>query len=57
MDDKLMTLKEVADYLRISVWTLYRWQSKKQVPVIKMGGLNRFRKSEIDQWLCNLKKN
>ena len=57
MDSRLMTLVETADYLRISKWTLYRWIKEKNVPVIKMGGLDRFRKIEIDQWIDNCSKN
>jgi len=52
-----MTLIETAEYLRISKWTLYRWIKDKNVPVKKLGGLDRFRKSEIDQWIDNCSNN
>jgi len=54
-----MTLNEVAEYLRISKWTLYRWIKEKNMPVIKLGGLDRFRKNDLDQWItnCNSAKN
>ena len=49
-----MTTKEVADYLRISIWTLYRWIKKMNMPVIKLGGLDRFRKNELDEWINDI---
>lgn len=51
-----MTVNEVADYLRISKWTLYRWVKEKSMPVYKTGGLDRFRKIEIDEWIMKCKK-
>lgn len=48
-----MTISEVSEYLRISKWTLYRWIKEKNMPVYKMGGVDRFRRGELDQWLNN----
>jgi len=48
---ELMTLKETARYLRIKNATLYRLAQKGKIPVSKVGGLWRFRKSKIDTWL------
>jgi len=56
MDDRLMLMPELEEYLRISKWTLYRWIKEKDLPVYKLGGLNRFRKSEIDEWIMRYKK-
>jgi len=56
MDDNFMTMPELAEYLSIGKWTLYRWVKEKDLPVYKMGGLNRFRKSEIDEWVMRYKK-
>lgn len=54
-DTRLMTLVEAAEYLRISKWTRYRWIKEKSMPVIKLGGLDRFRKVEIDEWIMKYK--
>ena len=35
---KLLTLRETADLLGISLWTLYRWSSKRQIETVRLGG-------------------
>ena len=52
-----MTIKDAADYLQISKWTLYRWIKEKNIPVYQAGGVDRFRKNEIDEWLLAYRKN
>ena len=60
MDDKklnfdqfgsLMTIDEVAEYLRVKKRTVYDWVKKGKIPAIKAVGLWRFRRERIDQWL------
>ena len=46
-----MTLKEVAEYLRLAEITIYRLTERKDLPGFKAGGKWRFIKSEVDQWL------
>lgn len=55
--DKLMTIKDTSEYMQISKWTLYRWIKEKNIPVYKIGGLDRFKKNELDQWLSTCKQN
>ena len=50
MDD-ILTLKELADYLKISEKTLYGYAQKGKLPGIKIGAAWRFRKTDIDDWL------
>ncbi|MBF0485445.1 MAG: helix-turn-helix domain-containing protein [Candidatus Omnitrophica bacterium] len=47
----LMTIDEVADYLRVKKRTVYDWVKKGKIPAIKAVGLWRFRRDRIDQWL------
>jgi len=49
-DDKIMTLEEVADYLRVKPQTIYTWAQEKKIPAAKLGKEWRFKKSMIDQW-------
>lgn len=49
--DPLWTAEEVAAYLRISDNTVNQWAKIGRIPVVKVGSLNRFRKSVIDRWL------
>ena len=51
MGDKLMTIKEVADYLRVSRTRLYQLARAGEVPAKRVGHLWRFSKNEIDAWL------
>lgn len=48
---ELMTLKEVAGYLRLSGQTLYKMVKQGQIPVLKVGSRWRFRKAEVDEWM------
>jgi len=56
VENSLMTVTETAEYLCISKWTLYRWIKEKNMPVYKLGGLDRFKRSEIDCWLMLFKR-
>jgi excisionase family DNA binding protein len=47
----LMTIDEVAEYLRVKKRTVYDWVKKGKIPAIKAVGLWRFRRERIDEWL------
>jgi excisionase family DNA binding protein len=49
-NDKIMTLEEVAEYLRVKPQTIYTWAQEKKIPAAKLGREWRFRKSMIDKW-------
>lgn len=48
---ELMTIEEVADYLRVKKRTIYEWVKKGKIPAIKTVGQWRFKKDQIDGWL------
>lgn len=48
--DRIMTLEEVAEYLRVKPQTIYTWAQEKKIPAAKLGKEWRFRKSVIDRW-------
>lgn len=48
--DKIMTLEEVAEYLRLTPQTIYSWAQEKKIPAVKLGKEWRFKKSLIDKW-------
>ncbi len=50
-NDNMMTVKELANYLKIAEKTAYRFASEGKVPGFKVGSAWRFRKSEIDNWI------
>lgn len=49
--DKLLTLEEVADYLRLSKDTVYRMAHSGTIPASKVGTQWRFRKDDVDRWI------
>lgn len=55
-NNDIMTMKELADYLKIAEKTAYRFASEKKVPGFKVGNAWRFRKSEIDNWIKKQEK-
>ena len=48
---RCIDIKALSEYLQIKVSTLYAWTSQKKIPCIKIHGVIRFRKEEIDEWL------
>lgn len=50
-EDKILTIKEVAEYLRLVEKTVYRLASERKIPAFKVGGSWRFKKAEIDKWI------
>jgi PTS system nitrogen regulatory IIA component len=51
MDDDILTIDEVAKYLRVSERTVYDWAQRGEIPSGKIGTVWRFKKSEIEQWV------
>ncbi|MCL2808757.1 MAG: PTS sugar transporter subunit IIA [Treponema sp.] len=50
-EDDILTLEEVAKYLRISERTVYDCAQKGEIPAGKIRTAWRFKKSEIDRWV------
>ena len=53
MTDEIMTLKEVAEYLKLAEKTAYRLAAEGRIPGFKVGGSWRFKKVDIDQWISS----
>jgi PTS system nitrogen regulatory IIA component len=51
IDDDILTIEEVAKYLRVSDRTVYDWAQKGEIPSGKIGTVWRFKKSEIEKWV------
>jgi len=47
----ILTLAEVAQYLKVAERTIYRLAGGKKLPAFKVGGTWRFSKAEIDRWI------
>lgn len=53
MDNDIMTLEEVANYLKLKPQTIYTWAQEKRIPAAKLGKEWRFKKSLIDEWFLS----
>lgn len=51
MNDDILTIEEVAQYLRVSDRTVYDWAQKGEIPAGKIGTVWRFKKAEIERWV------
>jgi excisionase family DNA binding protein len=50
-DEIVMTVKEVAAFLRLSEATIYRLAKRGRIPGIKIGGAWRFRRRLVEEWM------
>ena len=50
-NNDILTIDEVAAYLRLKPQTIYKWAQEKRIPAVKLGKEWRFRKSILDRWL------
>lgn len=49
--EEILTIEEVAKYLRVSERTVYDWAQKGDIPSGKIGTVWRFKKNEIEKWV------
>lgn len=52
-EDEILTLDEVAAYLKAGKRTVYRLAADRKIPAFKLGGTWRFRKADLDQWIAS----
>ncbi|OGX33462.1 MAG: hypothetical protein A2787_08920 [Omnitrophica WOR_2 bacterium RIFCSPHIGHO2_01_FULL_48_9] len=48
---RLLDVEELAKYLKLRKQTIYNWLNQQKISGIKIGGVWRFDKHEIDLWL------
>jgi len=53
----ILTIREVAEYLKLNEKTTYRLVAKGKIPGFKVGGAWRFRLSEIERWIKEQEQN
>jgi excisionase family DNA binding protein len=51
MEDRWLSVDEIADHLGIKRDTVYKWISERQMPGHKIGRLWKFNKLEVDEWV------
>ena len=57
MSDEIMTLKDVAVYLKLAEKTAYRLAAEGKLPGFKVGGSWRFKREDILIWIEEKKRN
>ena len=50
-DAAIMTVHDVAEYLRLSEAKVYKMANEGHVPALRMGKSWRFKKELIDEWI------
>lgn len=48
---RLIDIDELADYLKLKRQTIYNWLHQRKISGIKVGGVWRFDRREVDSWL------
>ena len=51
MQENLLTADQVARYLKVDKFTIYRLVTQKKIPAFKVGNQWRFKKTILDAWL------
>lgn len=51
--DEILTIDEVAAYLKAGKRTVYRLALSGGLPAFKLGGTWRFRRAELDRWIAS----
>lgn len=49
--EEILTLDEVAAFLKAGKRTVYRFAQNGDIPAFKLGGTWRFRRSELEKWI------
>jgi len=47
VDNELLTVGETAEFLKISVHTVYQWKHLGKIPFVKLHGKLLFKRSEL----------
>ncbi len=57
MKDEIITIKDdLSLYLKINEKTIYKLTKQGKLPGVKIGGMWRFKKEAIDNWMMNASK-
>lgn len=56
MPEEVLTIREVAEFLKVTERTIYRLTAEGQLPAFKVGGSWRFRKIELIEWMSDQSK-
>lgn len=50
-DSEILTIRDVAAYLKLTERTIYRLAAAQRIPAFKVGGTWRFSRTDLDIWI------
>jgi len=50
-NDEMLTIEQVAEYLKLKPQTIYKWAQSGKIPGAKFGKEWRFRRSLLEEWI------
>ena len=53
---EIMTVEEVAAYLKVHPTTVYKLVKRKELPCFRVGSELRLRKADVDEWIREREK-
>jgi len=56
MSDEILTIQELAEYLKLNEKTAYRLASEGKLPGFKVGGSWRFKMTDLEAWIEEQKR-
>jgi len=57
MQEELMTIKDVADFLKVKPVTIYKLVHERKLPGVKISKAWRFKKDMLEKWIDNALRN
>jgi len=51
MSEDILTIRDVAEYLKVTEKTVYGLAQKRKIPGFKVGGQWRFRRADLESWI------
>lgn len=51
LEDRWVSVEQIAEYLGVVRDSIYRWIENRGLPAHKVGKLWKFKKTEVDEWV------
>ncbi|MCK5805801.1 MAG: helix-turn-helix domain-containing protein [Lentisphaeria bacterium] len=52
MTEDILTIRDVAEYLKVTEKTVYGLAQKRKIPCFKVGGQWRFKREDLEAWIA-----
>lgn len=51
MEDRWLSVDDIAEYLGVKRDTIYKWIAEREMPAHKVGRFWKFKKDQVDVWV------